>query len=81
MEAKPILVVRIHHEAVKYGKEGEAIVDRIENKLDKQYFVIILPSNNNDVELEVLNVRDINETTVEDLRIKIKEYINAINRT
>lgn len=78
--AKPILIVRLDKRLL-LNTEPTELGEHIQDKFNKEYHVFVIPLlDNYNIEMEVLNVRDINEIDVEELKKKVKEDIEKLCR-
>jgi hypothetical protein len=68
MDAKPILLARVHR--------GHTLDIQEKISLKGEYHVLVINSlRKDDVVLEVLNVKYINEITMQQLRTKLIQYL------
>ena len=76
---KPIVLVSLG-DNYTYEQKSD-IANKISNLLEPDYYVLTIPINGNtDVDVKVLNVCDIEETTIDELKsqinIELKKYSN-----
>ena len=64
--AKPILVVKTKYRLSQ--AEYEDTVYKISKQIENEYHVLIVHGNNETTDVEVLNVNDVKETDIEELR-------------
>lgn len=76
--AKPILIIKTDNSLnSQVARDNE---DSLESRLDNEYFVLILPITNGELEIEVLNVDTKSELDIDKLKDEIKEMLDANNR-
>lgn len=87
MEAKPILLIRVNGNIVPergfYNTDGTAefsFVEQMEKKFDDYHVLCIRDILDELITLEVFNIKDIKESTIEEFKNQIKDVLNGTNR-
>jgi hypothetical protein len=83
MDAKPILLIRVNRDAISqegfYSRSGidqPSFSEQMDVKFNDYHVFCVREDIDTLVELEVFNIKDITETTIEELREEIKNILN-----
>lgn len=74
--SKPIFLVGLPESTPR--KEYSTISELLENKLGKDYYVLIYPnlSSNSEIKFDLKHVSDIDDVKFEELKILVKNSVN-----